>query len=136
MSMEGFWVYLSSSSLWWLTLTLIVYLAAQKLFHWSRDTALLNPVGVSVITLIALLHLTGTAYASYFDGAQFLHFLLGPATVALAVPLFRQLPRLKKIWFPAAAALLTGTGVGALSAVGIGYLFGLDLTTLLSLAPK
>ncbi len=136
MSLEGFWVYLAASPLWWLTLTLTIYLAAQKLFRLSNNAALLNPVGVSVISLIVLLEMTHTTYEEYFAGAQFLHFLLGPATVALSLPLFRQLKRLKQVWLPAFIALIIGSSVGASSAVGIGYVLGLDATTLSSLAPK
>ena len=136
MPLESFWVYLAASPLWWLTLTLLIYLAAQKLFFKSGSMAVLNPVAVSVIALIALLMLSHTPYERYFAGAQFLHFLLGPATVALAVPLFRQLPRLKAIWFPVAVSLSIGVLTGAFSAVAIGYMLGLDRTTLLSLAPK
>ena len=136
MPLESFWVYLAATPLWWLTLTVVVYLFAQKLFLKSGGAALLNPVALSVIMLIALLMVSHTPYERYFDGAQFLHFLLGPATVALAVPLFRQLPRLKAIWVPVAVSLSTGVVTGAFSAVGIGYVLGLDRTTLLSLAPK
>lgn len=134
--LESFWVYLSASPLWWLTVTILVYLAMQSLFLKSGGNALLNPVALSMIVLIAVLQVSGTPYEDYFAGAQFLHFLLGPATVALAVPLFRQLPRLRTIWLPVAVALSIGIVTGALSAVGIGYLLGLDHQTVLSLAPK
>ena len=133
---EAFWVYLAASPLWWLSVTLVIYLAAQKLFLKSGGFSLLNPVAVSVITLIGLLQFSNTCYDDYFKGAQFLHFLLGPATVALAVPLFRQFSRLKEIWFPVAVSLTVGSMVGAFSAMGIGYLLGLDRSVLLSLAPK
>jgi predicted murein hydrolase (TIGR00659 family) len=136
MPIERFWVYLSASPLWWLTLTILVYLAAQKLFVKSGSLSILNPVAVSIVSLIVLLTLSHTPYNRYFAGAQFLHFLLGPATVALAVPLFRQLPRLKSIWFPVAVSLTVGVLTGTFSAVAIGYAFGLDRVMLLSLAPK
>lgn len=136
MPLDSFWVYLSASPLWWLTLTVVTYIFAQKLFVKSGSAAVLNPVAVSVVTLIALLMVSRTSYDRYFDGAQFLHFLLGPATVALAVPLFRQLPRLKAIWFPVAVSISVGVMTGAFSAVAIGYALGLDRTTLISLAPK
>ncbi len=136
MEFDAFWVYLSASPLWWLTVTMVVYLAMQKLFHVSGGNALLNPVALSMIVLIALLEVTGTAYEEYFAGAQFLHFLLGPATVALAVPLFRHLPRLRRIWFPVAVSLGVGAATGAISAVTIGWLLGMDTRMLLSLAPK
>ncbi|MEJ2469025.1 MAG: LrgB family protein, partial [Campylobacterales bacterium] len=89
MPLERFWVYLAASPLWWLTLTVLIYLLAQKLFLKSGSLSILNPVAVSVFMLIALLMVSETPYEHYFSGAQFLHFLLGPATVALAVPLFR-----------------------------------------------
>jgi putative effector of murein hydrolase len=50
---------------------------------------------ISVAILVTVLTVTGTPYKTYFDGAQFVHFLLGPATVALAVPLYTQLPKLR-----------------------------------------
>ena len=136
MGLDAFWVYLSASPLWWLTVTLLVYLAMQKLFFLGGGNALLNPVALSMIVLIALLEATGTAYEEYFAGAQFLHFLLGPATVALAVPLFRHLPRLRRIWFPVAVSLTVGAAAGAFSAVAIGRLLGMDTRMLLTLAPK
>jgi hypothetical protein len=61
------------------------------LYRRSGFHPLANPVALAVIALGALLWATGTPYATYFEGAQFVHFLLGPATVALAVPLFEQL---------------------------------------------
>lgn len=136
MPLEQFWVYLAASPLWWLTLTILVYLFAQKLFLKKGSPVWLNPVAVSIVTLIALLLASGTPYERYFAGAQFLHFLLGPATVALAVPLYRQFPRLKAIWFPVAVSLTVGVVTGAFSAVLIGYALGLDHATLVSLAPK
>jgi len=136
MAFESFWVYLAASPLWWLTLTIILYRFAQTLFFKSGNLSLLNPVAVSIIALIALLELSHTPYERYFAGAQFLHFLLGPATVALAVPLFRQMARLRRIWFPVTVSLIVGVLTGAFSAVGIGYALGLDRMTLLSLAPK
>ena len=47
---------------------------------------------IAVALLVTVLTVTGTPYQTYFDGAQFVHFLLGPVTVALAVPLYLQLP--------------------------------------------
>ena len=78
------WVYLSAGPLLWLTATLIAYIAAFRLYQRSGFNPLLNPVAGAVILLVGMLWLTGTDYRTYFDGAQFVHFLLGPATVALA----------------------------------------------------
>lgn len=81
------WVYLSASPLLHLTLTLAAYLAADWLFRRSGHKALLNPVLLAVLALVSILTATGTRYETYFEGAQFIHFLLGPATVALAMGL-------------------------------------------------
>ena len=84
------WVYLASAPLFWLTLTLVMFQALNWLFQRSGRWPPLNPVPWSMLVLGGLLTVTGTSYESYFAGAQFIHFLLGPATVALAVPLYRQ----------------------------------------------
>jgi predicted murein hydrolase (TIGR00659 family) len=93
-------------------------------------------VALAVLVLGSLLWVTGTPYATYFEGAQFVHFLLGPATVALAVPLVEQLPRLKRLWLPMLGALVVGTLTATISAIGIGWALGASKATLASLAPK
>ena len=130
------WVYLAETPLLWLTLTLIAYLAAYRVHRWAGSNPLLNPVAVSVALLIVLLLGTGTRYEDYFEGAQFVHFLLGPATVALAVPLYRQRAKLIALWLPILAALFAGILAASLSAVGIAAALGATPETLLSLAPK
>ncbi len=130
------WVYLAATPLLWLSVTLVAYLAAFNLYRAAGDNPLLNPVALAVALLIAILVTTGTPYATYFEGAQFVHFLLGPATVALAVPLYRQLGRLRRLWLPVVVALLVGVGVATLSAVGIAAVLGGSVETQLSLAPK
>ena len=76
-----FWVYLSASPLLGLTMTLCAYLAAQWIFRRSKGSPLANPVAISIALIAALLSLSGMSYQRYFSGAQFVHFLLGPATV-------------------------------------------------------
>lgn len=130
------WVYLSASPLFGLTMTLIAYGIAVRVYRRVGLNPLLNPVVTSVILLIILLLATGMPYKDYFAGAQFVHFLLGPATVALAIPLYRQFDKLKKLWLPVLAALLGGVTIGGVSAVKIAQWLGADQQTLLSLAPK
>ncbi|MDX1594374.1 MAG: LrgB family protein [Gammaproteobacteria bacterium] len=130
------WVYLAASPLLWLSVTLVAYLAAFGLYRAAGDNPLLNPVALAVLLLIGVLLATGTPYAIYFEGAQFVHFLLGPATVALAVPLYRQLGRLRRLWLPVGIAVIVGVAVATLSAVGIAALLGGGVETRLSLAPK
>lgn len=130
------WVYLAETPLLWLAATVGMYWIAQQLYRLSGNFALLNPVLVSVAVLVCVLAVTDTPYQVYFDGAQFIHFLLGPATVALAVPLVRQARELSRLWLPITIALLTGSVTAVVSALGIGWMLGLPPETLLSLLPK
>ena len=135
-SIGAIWVYLAASPLLWLGMTLAVYLAGQWLFRRSGGRALFNPVALAIILLVSLLLLTGTPYTTYFSGAQFIHFLLGPATVALAIPLYLHWDRVRRLFLPLLAGLLTGSLTAILSAMGIAWLLGGSRQTLLSLAPK
>jgi predicted murein hydrolase (TIGR00659 family) len=130
------WVYLAASPLLWLTLTLAAYLFAFALYRRSRFNPLVNPVAISIALLVAVLWATRSDYATYFEGAQFVHFLLGPATVALAVPLAEQTGKLKRAWFALTAALAVGVVVAIVSAVLIAWLLGASPVTLASIAPK
>jgi predicted murein hydrolase (TIGR00659 family) len=130
------WVYLATSPLLGLTVTLLAYVAGDWVYRRAGMHPLLNPVLIAVLALVLLLKLTGTSYATYFEGAQFVHFLLGPATVALAVPLYFNLGKLKRLWLPLLGGLLAGSLTAVISAVGIARLFGGSMQTLVSLAPK
>ena len=130
------WVYLARDPLLWLALTVVAYALAEALSRRWRRHAAANPVLVAVALLLAVLILTGTPYDAYFEGAQFVHFLLGPATVALAVPLHRELRRARARAVPLTAALLAGSTTAVVTAVGIARLLGGSRATLVSLAPK
>ncbi|MEN9903096.1 MAG: hypothetical protein RL651_1760 [Pseudomonadota bacterium] len=130
------WVYLSATPLFWLTMTLVAYQMAHWIYCRCGAHPIANPVLIAVILLLALLTLTGTPYDTYFSGAQFVHFLLGPATVALAVPLYGQFQRLVGLAGPLLIALLGGSMTAMLSALFVGHWADGSLPTLLSLAPK
>ena len=130
------WVYLAATPLAGLTLTLVAYAGAWWLYERARFHPLANPVPVAVALIVAVLMATNTGYKAYFDGAQFVHFLLGPAVVGLAVPLVREWPRIRRLAWPIAGALAAGSVVAAASAVGIAWALGASPHTLLSIAPK
>lgn len=130
------WSYLSREPLLWLTATLLAYWAGDAAFRASGRKPYVNPVLVAVIVLAAVLWLTGTDYPAYFEGAQFVHFMLGPATVALAVPLHANLSRVRRAALPILAALVAGSVTAVLSALGIAWALGADAGVLASLAPK
>jgi predicted murein hydrolase (TIGR00659 family) len=130
------WVYLSASPLLFLTLTLAAFQAGSWVYERSGHKPFLNPVMTAVILLVAILTLTGTPYPAYFEGAQFVHFLLGPATVALAIPLYRQFDRVRRSALALVVSLISGSLTAIGTAVGLGWLLGASRETLLSLAPK
>ncbi|MEF2552471.1 LrgB family protein [Aurantimonas sp. A2-1-M11] len=130
------WVYLAASPLLFLTMTLVAYQGANWLYRRAGSTALLNPVFLTVAAVVAVLTLTGTSYPTYFEGAQFIHFLLGPATVALAIPLYRQFDKVRGSAAAIAASLFTGSLTAIASAIGLGLLLRADAVSLISLAPK
>lgn len=136
MSTGKLWVFLAASPLFWLTATLAAYALADLLSRLAARHPLVNPVLISILLLAGLLTVTRTPYEQFFEGAQFVHFLLGPATVALAVPLHRNWATVRKALLPIGAALLAGSVVAVVSAVGIAWAFGAPFPVLASLAPK
>lgn len=130
------WVYLSATPLFGLTATLVVYVLAQSLYARLGQAAWANPVLWSVLTLASLLTVTQVDYPTYFSGAQFIHFLLGPAVVALAWPLWQRRVELRQRWHALLAAALLGGVAASGSALLLGWAVGLPVEVVLSLAPK
>ena len=130
------WVYLSSAPLVGLTATLLVYVGAMALYARAHYARWAHPVLWSVVLLGAGLLITGVPYPSYFSGAQFIHFLLGPAVVALGLPLWERREVLAQSWVRFVLAALAGGAAAAITAVAIGWALGLPADVLKSLAPK
>lgn len=130
------WSYLAETPLIWLSATLLAYVIGDALAQRSRRSPWVNPVLIAVALLAGVLTVTDTSYATYFKGAQFVHFLLGPATVALAVPLWQQRTALRATLLPVVAALLVGSLTSIVSALAIGHAMGLSPQLLATLAPK
>jgi len=130
------WVYLSQSPLLWLSVTLAVYALADAVSLRTRRHPLANPVLHAMWIMAAFLLLTGTPYTTYFAGAQFVHFLLGPATVALAVPLYQNRRIVAQAILPMLVALVAGSVTAIVSVMWLADAFGLPRDVVLSLAPK
>ncbi|KGJ05796.1 TIGR00659 family protein [Paracoccus halophilus] len=130
------WSYLTQEPLLWLTATLVAYWLGDTFFRRMDRQSWANPVLTAVIVLALLLGVTGTSYQTYFEGAKFVHFMLGPATVALGMPLYDNLKRLRCSALPLVAALLAGSLTAILSVLLIARTFGLSDIMLASLAPK
>jgi predicted murein hydrolase (TIGR00659 family) len=129
------WVYLQTTPLFWLTATLAAFLVADALAKAAGRRPIVNHVLIAITLLGGLLKLTGTDYQTYFNGAQFVHFLLGPATVALGVPIYANFALVRRNVWPLAAALLIGATVAIASAVLVAKAFGAS-AILIALAPK
>jgi len=131
--LRDIWVYLSASPLLHLTLTLLAFQLANWIYHKGNLHPLLNPVLITVALLATMLVLTETPYQTYFDGAQFVHFLLGPATVALAIPLHKQFQKVRRSALAIVASIVGGSLTASVSAVAIGYFLNGSPDALLSL---
>lgn len=120
------WRAAQQQPLTWVFVTLAVYQLAIVLNRKTGGHALANPVGLGALLLIGVLLATGTDYKQYFEGGKFIQMLLGPATVALAVPLYANLHRLSKVFWPLLISLLLGSLVGIVSSAGVAWALGLD----------
>lgn len=131
-----FWIYLAEQPLFFLALTLGAYLIGDRIAAATGRNPIANPVLIAIILVGAVLLLSGTPHQRYFEGARFIHVLLGPATVALALPVFRNRTLIAKQWRTIALALLIGALTGIASTLLFAKLLGLSSSTLASLAPK
>jgi predicted murein hydrolase (TIGR00659 family) len=130
------WSYLSSHPLAAITATLGAYLLGDTIWKAGRRHPLLNPVLLAILVLSGALWAGGISYSRYFEGAQFIHVMLGPATVALAIPLYKAIGAVRRAAIPVLGALLFGSVFAAGAAVGSAWLFGASDALLASLAPK
>lgn len=119
-----------------LSLTMGVYFVAEKIYVFCRRSPLAHPVLISIVTLISFLYWLDWDYPQFKKDTQFIHFLLGPTTVALAIPLYEQLPLIKKMAVPILLSCFVGALVAASSAALISALWTQDLILSLSLIPK
>ncbi|ULN84533.1 LrgB family protein [Pseudomonas sp. Y5-11] len=116
-------------------ITLGVYQMAQAAYERTRSM-FLQPVLVSMIVVIGLLLLAGLSYEEYRDSAFVLTVLLGPTTVALAVPLYLNLQRIRQLFWPILITLAAAGTVATALGVGLAWAFGADHVMLMTLAPK
>ena len=98
--------------------------------------AILNPLLISIIITIAFLACTGISYEKYDEGAKYLSYLLTPATVCLAIPLYEQLELLKKNWHAVLIGILSGvlSSLGAI--LGMAVLFRFSHEEYVTFLPK
>ena len=110
------WIYLQSTPLMGLAVTLLAYQGAMAISARLGGHTLANPMLIAIGLIVCLLLATGTPYHVYFQGAQYVQFLLGPATVALAVPMYANLRQIRRSARALVPALLAGSVTAAGSA--------------------
>lgn len=120
------WVYLSGTPLLALFLTLAAYQVGLMIYERAGRNPVANPVAIAVALVAVAITVIDMPYPKYFEGAQFVHFLLGTATVSLAIPIYRGLEGLGQRIVPLLVALLAGGATSIVSAVGIAWLLGAD----------
>ena len=126
---------LGNSQYWGLTLSIGAYLFACWLKQKTK-LAFLNPILVSVIVIIAFLLGVGIDYDTYNKGASYLSWLLTPATVCLAIPLYKQLHLLKKHGAAVAVSIISGVATSAVSIFLMCRVLGLSHAHYVTLLPK
>jgi len=130
------WTYLAQGPLLWLAATLAAFAIGDVAYRASGKSSLVNAVPVAVVLLALMLWITGTSYATYFEGPQFVHFLLGPATVALALPLWEARHHVRRAILPILAALFAGSLTAMVSTLAIAHAFGVTGEVFASPAAK
>ena len=130
------WVYLQSEPLSWLTLTIGSYLIGDFIYKKFHLFPLFNPVAITITIISLILLCFDISYERYFSGAQFIHFLLGPVTVSLAIPIYKKWKLIKSYALPIIVSLLSGCVFAILSTYLIAIIFINDKELILSLIPR
>jgi predicted murein hydrolase (TIGR00659 family) len=117
-------------------ITLAGYYLCLSLYKRFNHTAALQPVMISIILIVSLISWLEIPYTTYFEHNKIIHFLLGPATVALAIPLYKNKQRIRQLAIPLFSAVIIGGSMAIFFAVSIAWLLNASSDVLLSLAPK
>ncbi len=119
-----------------LSMTVVLYILGRYCYLRSALNPLLIPVLTVVVVIVGVLLWWGVPYELYAQSTRGLQLLIGPATVAMAIPLYMHLPVIKRLWKPLLAALVVGSVVAILSTVLIAWSFGASHTTIASIVAK
>ncbi|WP_100405155.1 LrgB family protein [Bacillus solitudinis] len=115
--------------------TLLIYIAAIKLYKHYRYPFTF-PLLVATIFIVSLFLIVGIQYETYYIGGQWIERLLGPAVVALAFPLYKQLHMLKSFFVPLIVGVLVGAVTGIISGIILADWLGYDEGIIYSMLPK
>jgi predicted murein hydrolase (TIGR00659 family) len=124
---------IGADPLFGLGFTLVIYQAAAWLQRRCGGFVLLNPVLVSVCVIVLVLTSSGIGYSDYMRGGQYIGYLLGPATVALALPLYDNLASIRRSARAILPSVLLGSLVTSIGAMFVGHLLGASRDVIVSL---
>lgn len=123
------------TALFGVTITIIIY-SLSLLINKKVNIAILNPIILSIIAIIIFLNLNNIDYKVYNKGGSIISFFLGPATVALAVPLYKQINLLRENFLAILLGIVAGAGAGIITVILLSRIFALDKVITLSMLPK
>jgi len=136
LAIDRLWISLGATPVLWLVVTLAAYALGNALQRACGGSSFASPVLTAIILVACTVVMTGTDYRVYFAATQPINFLLGPATVALAVPLARSVRLIKENLLSVGLALLAGSVTSILSGIGLVWLLGGSRAVAFSMAPK
>ncbi|UXD86019.1 LrgB family protein [Thalassolituus hydrocarboniclasticus] len=108
---------LLSLPLFWAALTIAAFLAGQQLYRRTGNNAFIPPILTGIVLVVSCLELSGVSYVTYMQGGDYLHQMLGPVVVMLAVPLYQFIHTMRKQWLRIALAVTLGSGTTVACAV-------------------
>lgn len=123
------------ATLFWSAATILLYLAAKRVYR-RFPLWWLTPLAVTPLLLMALVIGLDENYRVYFSATHWLVALLGPATVAFAIPIYQQCATIRRYWPVLLAGVLVGSSAAMASAWGLAHLLGLNEAISLSLMPR
>jgi putative effector of murein hydrolase len=130
------WNDLVRSPAFGLTVTVASYLAGRAIQKAFRGSSLANPVLIAILLVTGFLKITGTSYQTYYESTQLLIVLLGPATVAFAIPLIKNIDHVKGRLWSISLALIAGSLLSAVTGIGLVRICGGSRAVAFSMAPK
>ena len=136
MNLDALVDYVTSTPLVWLIVTISAYKIGILVYEKSGKNAFLQPIVIAYMIMLPILIVTNIPYKQYFESVSIIHFILGPATVALALPLYKNLKLIRSYFMPIVVTLFLGGAFTILSALGILWLFDSSTTTMLSMTTK
>lgn len=136
MNFEALTNYINSTPLIWLIITLAAFKLGIIIYEKFNKHTLLQPIIIAYVIILSLIVFTNTSFEKYFKSVEIIHFFLGPATVALALPLYRNLKYIKSLFLPIVLTLFIAGFFSVAIAIGFLYIFDAQLPTILSMTTK